>query len=168
ALRMPDVLIGAGTLFDVETARQCVDAGARFLTSPGLDLEIVELAARKGILSIPGALTPTEVTAAWRADADFIKIFPCTHVGGASYIHSLKGPFPDALFVAAGGVNQRTAAEFVAAGAVAIGVGTELIPKRAVHDRDVRWITELTRRFVNIMSEARGQAVGRSESVDQR
>ncbi len=168
ARRMPDLVIGAGTLFDVATARRCADAGARFLTSPGLDLDIVKLATGEGILAIPGALTPTEVTAAWRAGADFIKIFPCAQVGGPSYIHALKAPFPDARFVAAGGVNQRTAAEFIAAGAAAIGVGAELVPKKAIHERDARWITELTRRFLHIIHEAREQMAGRNDSFDRR
>src|SRR5713101_2459183 len=100
---MPDFVVGAGTILDVKTARRCVDAGARFLTGPGLDLEIVEVARKDGILAIPGALTPTEVTAAWRAGADFIKVFPCAQLGGASYIRALKAPFPQVALVAAGG-----------------------------------------------------------------
>ena len=111
--RMPDLIVGAGTIFDMKTAHESVKAGARFVTSPGLDVKIVEFARSEGVLSIPGALTPTEITFAWQAGADFIKIFPCAQVGGASYIHALKGPFPDVLFVAAGGVNQQTAAEFI-------------------------------------------------------
>src|SRR5260370_22139451 len=133
---MPAVIIGAGTVFDVTTARRAVDAGARFVTSPGLDLKIVTFALREGVLAIPGALTPTEITAAWQAGADFIKVFPCAQVGGASYIHALKGPFPDVPFVAAGGVNQQTAAEFIMAGASAIGVGTELVPQKTGQRRD--------------------------------
>jgi 2-dehydro-3-deoxyphosphogluconate aldolase / (4S)-4-hydroxy-2-oxoglutarate aldolase len=165
---MPDLVVGAGTIFDVNTARQCVDAGARFLTSPGLNLEIVAFALKKGILVMPGALTPTEVTVAWQAGADFIKIFPCAQLGGAGYIHALKGPFPEVPLVAAGGVNQQTAAEFIVAGAAAIGVGTELIPKRAVQQRDQRWITELARRFLHIIQEARGQTAARDEGLDRK
>ena len=165
---MPDLLVGAGTIFDVQTARRCVDAGARFLTSPGLDLEIVAFARQASVLALPGALTPTEVTAAWHAGADLIKVFPCAQVGGASYIHALKAPFPDVPLVAAGGVNQQTAAEFIAAGASAIGVGRELIPNKAVQHRDKHWITELARRFLSLIREARGQAIARDESHDRR
>ncbi len=165
---MPDLVVGAGTIFDIKTARQCVDAGARFLTSPGLDLRIVEFALKEGILAMPGALTPTEVTAAWQAGADFIKVFPCAQLGGASYIHALKAPFPEVPLVAAGGVNQQTAAEFIGAGAAAIGVGRELIPKEAVQQRDRHWIAELARRFLSIIQEARGQAAIRDEGSDRR
>jgi 2-dehydro-3-deoxyphosphogluconate aldolase/(4S)-4-hydroxy-2-oxoglutarate aldolase len=168
ARRMPDLVVGAGTVFDLKTARLCVEAGARFITSPGLDLTIVEFALSHDILAVPGALTPTEVTAAWLASADIIKIFPSAHVGGASYIHALKAPFPDVLFMAAGGVNQQTAAEFIGAGAVAIGVGAELVPKQAVQQRDAHWITELTRRFLNIIQEAREHMAGRNERVGRR
>jgi 2-dehydro-3-deoxyphosphogluconate aldolase / (4S)-4-hydroxy-2-oxoglutarate aldolase len=168
ARRMPDLVVGAGTVFDLETARRCAEAGARFLTSPGLDLEIVNFALHEEILAIPGALTPTEVTAAWKAGADFIKIFPCVQVGGPSYIHALKAPFPDVLFVAAGGVTQQTAGEFVVNGAAAIGVGTELVPRKAIQVRDARWITELSHRFVNIVQTARRQAAGRNENHDRR
>ena len=164
---MPDLVVGAGTIFDMKTARHCVDAGARFLTSPGLDVHIVEFARNEEVLAMPGALTPTEVTAAWQAGADFIKVFPCAQLGGASYIHALKAPFPDVLFVAAGGVNQHTAAEFIAAGAAAVGVGTELIPKKAVQQRDQRWISELARRFVHIIQEARAQEAVRDERFDR-
>ncbi len=165
ARSMPDLIVGAGTILDVNTARHCVEAGARFLTGPGLDLKIVEFALKEGMLAVPGALTPTEVTAAWQSGADLIKVFPCAQVGGASYIHALKAPFPDVPLVAAGGVNQKTAAEFIAAGASAIGVGTELIPKKAVQQRDAHWITELARRFLSIIQEARSQGTARDEKL---
>jgi 2-dehydro-3-deoxyphosphogluconate aldolase/(4S)-4-hydroxy-2-oxoglutarate aldolase len=164
---MPDLIVGAGTIFDVNTARQCAEAGARFVSSPGLDLDIVKFAQSKGIVAVPGALTPTEVTAAWQAGSDFIKIFPCAQVGGASYIHALKGPFPDVLFVATG-VHQQTAGDFIVAGAAAVSVGTELIPKKAVQHRDDHRITELARRFVSGIQEARGLTVGRHEGADHR
>lgn len=166
ARTMPDLVVGAGTVLDLTTAHRCVDAGARFLTSPGLDLRVVEFALKKDVLAMPGALTPTEVTTAWQAGADLIKVFPCAQVGGASYIHALKAPFPAVPLVAAGGVNQRTAAEFIAAGATAIGVGTELIPPRAVQQRDQHWITELASRFLNLIQEARSQA-GTRDTVDR-
>jgi len=164
----PDLIVGAGTVLDLKTARHCVDAGARFLTGPGFDVQILEYAQREGVLVMPGALTPTEVTAAWRAGADLIKIFPCAQLGGASYIHALKAPFPDVPLVAAGGVKQQTAAEFIAAGAIAIGVGAELISKKAIQERDEHWIRELAHRFLNILHEARSQAATRNEGFDRR
>lgn len=165
---MPDLIIGAGTIFDVQTAHTCVQAGAQFVTGPGLNVKIVEFALSEGILAIPGALTPTEVTAAWQAGANFIKIFPCAQVGGASYIHALRGPFPEMLFVAVGGVNQQTAAEFITAGAAAIGVGPELIPKKAVQHRDDHWITELARRFLSSIQVARGQKASVHDALERR
>jgi len=165
---VPDLIVGAGTVFDVPTARRAIEAGARFVTSPGLDPKIVTFALSEGVLAIPGALTPTEVTAAWQSGADFIKIFPCAQVGGAAYIHALKGPFPGVQFVAAGGVNQQTAAEFIHAGAAAIGVGAELVPKKAVQERDAHWITELARRFLVSIHEGRGRTVSRGEAFDRR
>jgi 2-dehydro-3-deoxyphosphogluconate aldolase / (4S)-4-hydroxy-2-oxoglutarate aldolase len=152
----PDMVVGAGTVLDVETARRCLDVGARFLTSPGLDLQIVQLAAQEEVLVMPGALTPTEVTTARNAGASVVKVFPCAPFGGESYIRALRGPFPEMSFVAAGGVNQQTAANFIRAGAVAIGVGKELIPTKAVELRQTDWITELARRFVSLVREARG------------
>jgi 2-dehydro-3-deoxyphosphogluconate aldolase/(4S)-4-hydroxy-2-oxoglutarate aldolase len=164
---MPELIVGAGTVFDAEMAKLCVQAGARFLTSPGLDMEIVDLALEQGILAIPGALTPTEVTAACKGGADFIKVFPVGQVGGANYIHALKGPFPDVLFVATGGVNQQSAAEFIVAGAAAIGLGPELIPKKAVEHRDNHWITELARRFLHSVHDAREQLINRHDTVER-
>jgi len=166
--RMPQAIVGAGTVLDLLTARRCMDAGASFITSPGIDVPVVESTLSGGVLAIPGALTPTEVAAAWRTGAGFVKIFPCAQVGGASYIQALKAPFPECRFVAAGGVGLQTAAEFINAGASAIGVGTELIPKRAMQQRDAHWITELTRRFLNIVQEAREQIPGRSEMLGGR
>jgi 2-dehydro-3-deoxyphosphogluconate aldolase/(4S)-4-hydroxy-2-oxoglutarate aldolase len=153
---MPDLVVGAGTVLDVETARQCVEAGAGFITSPGLDVGVVEYAVKQGVLALPGVLTPTDVMAARNAHADFVKVFPCGAVGGPAYVRALSAPFPKVRIVAAGGVNQQTAAEFIAAGATAVGVGAELIPKKAIHERDRRWITELAHRFLNIVEEARG------------
>jgi 2-dehydro-3-deoxyphosphogluconate aldolase/(4S)-4-hydroxy-2-oxoglutarate aldolase len=163
ARRMPDLIIGAGTILDSETAHHCIGVGARFVTSPGLDRQLVELARQEDIVAMPGALTPTEITAAVQAGADLVKVFPCAQLGGASYIRALRAPFPHVPLVASGGVNQQTAAEFILAGAVAIGVGTELIPKKAVQQRDQRWIIELTRRFLAIVQEARSRTAGRDE-----
>jgi len=164
---LPDLVIGAGTVLTNEVARQCIDAGVGFLTSPGLDVQLVEFAVRRQVLALPGAATPTEVMAAWRAGADLIKIFPCAQLGGDSYIRALKAPFPTIPLIAAGGVNQQTAADFVRAGAVAIGVGTELIPRKAVEQRQGEWIMELARRFVNIVKEARSVTPPRSHAQDR-
>src|SRR5260370_27548604 len=101
----PELMVGAGTLFDIETARRCLDAGATFLTSPGLDLGIVEFARKENIVVLAGALTPTAVTSAWKAGADFVKVFPCSQVGGDTYIKALNMPFPQVRLIAAGGVN---------------------------------------------------------------
>ena len=157
----PNVIAGAGTVFDLETARRCLDSGAQFLTSTGLDLDIVAFAVKHDIVVLPGALTPTEVMAAWKARPDFVKIFPCSQVGGPSYIRALKGPFPHIPFIAAGGVNQQTVADFILAGAVAVGIGGELIPHEAIHLRQEHWIGELARRFAAMVKDARIQRQSR-------
>jgi 2-dehydro-3-deoxyphosphogluconate aldolase/(4S)-4-hydroxy-2-oxoglutarate aldolase len=157
ARNSPDVIVGAGTIFDRETASRCLDAGARFLTSPGLDLELVEFSLSKNSVVLAGALTPTEVTMAWKAGADFVKIFPCSQVGGDRYISALKGPFRHVPLIAAGGVNQMTAANFILAGASAIGVGGELVPQEAIEQRQEERIHELARRFVAFVAQARAQ-----------
>jgi 2-dehydro-3-deoxyphosphogluconate aldolase/(4S)-4-hydroxy-2-oxoglutarate aldolase len=153
----PDVIVGAGTVLDIETARLCLKAGASFLTSPGLDLEIVKYARQEGVLMMAGALTPTEVIAAWKAGSDFVKIFPCAQIGGETYIKALKGPFPQVPLIAAGGVNQQTASGFILAGATALGIGGELIPRAAIELRQPERIRELARRFLNLVKTARIQ-----------
>jgi 2-dehydro-3-deoxyphosphogluconate aldolase/(4S)-4-hydroxy-2-oxoglutarate aldolase len=153
----PDVIVGAGTVLDIETARLCLKAGASFLTSPGLDLEIVKFARQEGVLMMAGALTPTEVIAAWKAGSDFVKIFPCAQIGGETYIKALKGPFPQVPLIAAGGVNQQTASGFILAGATALGIGGELIPRAAIELRQPERIRELARRFLNLVKTARIQ-----------
>jgi 2-dehydro-3-deoxyphosphogluconate aldolase/(4S)-4-hydroxy-2-oxoglutarate aldolase len=142
--------------------------GAQFLTSPGLDLSIVELASKANIVTMPGVLTPSEVTAAWRAGVDFIKVFPCAQVGGASYIRALKGPFPNASLVAAGGVTQQTASDMIRAGATALGIGSELIPREAIRLRRAAQIVELARRFLGIVRAARKLAAPAKELVARR
>jgi 2-dehydro-3-deoxyphosphogluconate aldolase/(4S)-4-hydroxy-2-oxoglutarate aldolase len=160
---MPDLVVGAGTVLDIEVARQCIDAGAGFVTSPGLDLRVVEFAIDHDVLVMPGALTPSEVMAAWQAGADLIKVFPCAQLGGASYIRALKSPFPQIPLVGAGGVDHQTAADFIVAGAVAVGVGTGLVPRRAVMARDAHWIGELARRLLSIVREARARVQPRHD-----
>src|SRR5271169_6313564 len=100
----PGILVGAGTLFNVDKARRCLDAGASFLTTPGLDLEIVNFALERGVVVFPGALTPTEVSMAWKAGVDFVKVFPCFANGGPAYIQALKGPFAEVPLIPSGGV----------------------------------------------------------------
>jgi 2-dehydro-3-deoxyphosphogluconate aldolase/(4S)-4-hydroxy-2-oxoglutarate aldolase len=151
----PQLMVGAGTVLDVETARACLDAGAAFITSPGMDMDIVEFTVRNNVASIPGALTPSEVMAARKAGADLIKIFPCAQVGGPDYIRALKSPFPEVPFIASGGVNQLTAADFIRAGVAALGIRGELIPPLAIERRDENWIHELTGRFLGIVQHTR-------------
>jgi len=127
------------------------------LTSPGFDPKIVEFAAHEGVVVFPGALTPTEVMAAAKAGADFVKIFPSAQVGGPGYIRALRSPFPDIRFIAAGGVNQQTASDYILAGAVALGIGRDLIHQDAIKRRDAGWIRELSRRYTHMVQQARNQ-----------
>jgi len=128
------VLVGAGTVCHAHQARECLDAGASFLVSPGLSVPVLEVGRTLGILAIPGALTPTEVMAASEAGAKAIKIFPCGSVGGSKYIKALRGPFPDLHFIPTGGVNPANIAEFFAAGAFAVGMGSDLIDAIALRE----------------------------------
>ncbi|MGH9712523.1 MAG: bifunctional 4-hydroxy-2-oxoglutarate aldolase/2-dehydro-3-deoxy-phosphogluconate aldolase [Candidatus Acidiferrales bacterium] len=162
---VPGMIVGAGSVLDVETARQCLEAGANFLTSDGLDLNVVELAAKEGSAVLPGALTPTEVITAWKAGADFVKLVPCAQVGGESYVRAVKAMLPQALLVAAGGVNQVTAANFILAGATALGVGTELIPKNAIRLREAARIRVLAHRFLGYVKSARAQMAPQKETA---
>ena len=157
AKKSPHVIAGAGTVMDLGWARRSLDAGAKFLTSPGLDLEMVEFAAAEGITVLPGAMTPSEVMAAAKAGADFVKIFPCAQLGGPAYIRALKSPFRDIPLIASGGVNQQTASEFILAGASVLGIGRDLMQPRAIRQRDHDWIKELARRFRGMVTEARSQ-----------
>ncbi|HEY3453892.1 MAG TPA: bifunctional 4-hydroxy-2-oxoglutarate aldolase/2-dehydro-3-deoxy-phosphogluconate aldolase [Bryobacteraceae bacterium] len=152
----PEVIAGAGTVLDIEAARRCLGAGAKFLTSTGLDLEMVDFAVKQEVVVFPGVLTPTEVIMASKAGADFVKIFPCSQLGGPAYIKALKAPFPQVPLIASGGVNQRTAADFIVAGAVAVGIGGDLIQPDAIKCRERDWIRELAHRFVHIVRDARG------------
>jgi 2-dehydro-3-deoxyphosphogluconate aldolase/(4S)-4-hydroxy-2-oxoglutarate aldolase len=153
--RAPNMIVGAGDVFDSEVARECIDAGAMFLTSPGFDHRIVEFALGASVVVLPGALTPTEVTRAWKSGADFVKVFPCALVGGENYIRALKAPFPTLPLIAAGGVNQQNASNFILAGASALGIGGELIPKEAIRLRQADRIFTLAHRFVKFVQTAR-------------
>jgi 2-dehydro-3-deoxyphosphogluconate aldolase/(4S)-4-hydroxy-2-oxoglutarate aldolase len=153
--------VGAGTVLDEETAARCLDAGARFITSPGLIQEVLDYTLKKELVAMPGALTPSEVIAAWKAGADFVKIFPCVHVGGDQYIRALKVPLPQIRLIASGGVNQLTAANFILAGASSLGIGSELLPRKALATRQDQWIRELARRYLETVRNARAHIAGR-------
>jgi 2-dehydro-3-deoxyphosphogluconate aldolase/(4S)-4-hydroxy-2-oxoglutarate aldolase len=155
AAKNSNVIIGAGSVSRVETARRCIDAGAQFLTSTGLNVDIVPFAVGRNVVVFPGALTPTEIMAAWELEPDFVKIFPCASVGGPAYIRALRAPFPHIPLIASGGVNQQTAAEFILAGATVLGIGAELIPHEAIQRRQEHRIGELARRFLAIVKESR-------------
>jgi 2-dehydro-3-deoxyphosphogluconate aldolase / (4S)-4-hydroxy-2-oxoglutarate aldolase len=160
AQHAPGLIVGADSAWDLESARRAVEAGAMFITSPGLDSRsILEFVLQEDLVVIPGALTPSEISTAWQAGADFVKVFPCSHVGGPRYIRSLRAAFPRIPLIAAGGVNQVNAGHFLTAGALAVGIGAELIPEGAVNKRNQGWITELARRFLAIVKDAR---VGRT------
>jgi|SRR5579862_3740161 len=154
----PHMVVGAGTVLDLETARACLAAGARFISGPGLDLEILDFTVQAGVVAMPGALTPSEIMAAVKHGADFVKIYPCSQVGGVEYIHALKRPFPNVAFVAAGGVNQQTAGQYLEAGATAVGIGRDLIPPRAIASRESPWIEELAKRYVHTVKYLRRDA----------
>jgi len=160
----PKIIVGAGTVLDTDTARLCIDAGVGFVTAPSLNPAILEFAAKQKVAVLPGALTPTEVVTAWSAGADFVKVFPCGPVGGDRYIKALHGSLPHIPLIAAGGVNQQTAANFILSGATAIGVGTELIPTEAIQRRQSQRIHELARRFAKLVKDAREQIAAWEQS----
>ena len=153
----PKMVVGAGTVLETDTARRCIDAGAMFITAPSFDPKIVEFTAKMNIAVLPGALTPTEIVTAWGAGCDFVKVFPCAQVGGDKYIKALKTSLPAIPLIAAGGVNQHTAANFILSGATAIGVGTELIPTEAIEKRQSERIKELAQRFAKLVRDAHEQ-----------
>lgn len=155
AKKAPEILVGAGTVMNSESARKCLDAGAQFLVSPGFNAPTVNAARERGILIMAGALTPTEVMAAWEAGADFVKIFPCGNLGGAKYIQALKGPLPQVPMVPTGGVNLETAADYIRAGAAALGVGGELVQKDALKTRNAELLSGLAKQFVELVKAAR-------------
>ena len=149
------VLIGAGTVLDKKMAQDCVDAGAQFLVSPGVDVPSLEFARKEEILMLAGALTPTEVITAWNAGSDLVKLFPCGQVGGAAYIKSLKGPLPQVPLVPTGGVNLNTAADLILAGAAALGVGGELVQADALKTGNAAVIVDNARKFLALVKDAR-------------
>jgi 2-dehydro-3-deoxyphosphogluconate aldolase/(4S)-4-hydroxy-2-oxoglutarate aldolase len=150
-----EVLIGAGTVLDPQTAIACIDAGAKFIVSPALNEDTIALCRSREVTVLPGALTPTEVVRAWRAGADAVKVFPAGSVGGASYLKSLKAPLPQIELVPTGGVSLKTAADFIKAGAMALGVGADLVDLKALRENQPEIITERARQYLSIVHEAR-------------
>ncbi len=153
--RGKDVLIGAGTVTNAAQAESCILAGAQFLVSPGLSIAVLAEAKNHSTLAIPGALTPTELMTAQDHGARLIKIFPCGNVGGPKYLKSLKAPFPQAMLIPTGGVNASNAAEFIAAGAFALGVGADLVDATALREGNLEKITQGARELVNAVASAR-------------
>jgi 2-dehydro-3-deoxyphosphogluconate aldolase/(4S)-4-hydroxy-2-oxoglutarate aldolase len=150
---MPNLLIGAGTVLDAETARLCILEGAAFVVSPTLNLKTIEMCHRYGVPVLPGALTPTEILTAWEAGADAVKVFPASALGGAKYLKSIKAPLPQVELVPTGGVSLATAAEFLEAGAFALGVGADLVNPKAIAEGHPETITENARKYLAIVQK---------------
>ena len=159
------VLVGAGTVTSADQAEGCIHAGAEFLVSPGLSSSVLSVARTRGILAIPGALTPTELMNAHEQGARLVKIFPCGNVGGPKYLRSLRAPFPKASLIPTGGVSAANAADFIAAGAFALGVGADLVDVKALREGNLEKIISGAKELVRAIAAARsadGQASGRS------
>jgi 2-dehydro-3-deoxyphosphogluconate aldolase/(4S)-4-hydroxy-2-oxoglutarate aldolase len=150
-----EIIMGAGTVLDPETARAALLAGAQFIVSPTLNLDLIHLSHRYSTVVIPGAMTPTEILTAWNAGADMVKVFPAAQLGGPEYIKALRGPLPQILLVPTGGINLQNAGAFIKAGAAALGVGGELVDKKAIKEKQFHIITENTRTFLKTIQEAR-------------
>lgn len=150
-----ETLIGAGTVLDPETAQACIQAGAKFIVSPALNEETIEFCGEQDVAVFPGALTPTEVVRAWNAGADAVKVFPAGAVGGANYLKALKAPLPQIELIPTGGVSLKTAADFIKAGAMALGVGADLIDPQALREDNSTLITERARQFLEIVRVTR-------------
>jgi 2-dehydro-3-deoxyphosphogluconate aldolase/(4S)-4-hydroxy-2-oxoglutarate aldolase len=159
---VPGIVVGAGGVTNPAIAQVCLDAGAQFLTSDGLHPAVIEFASKQDVVVIPGALTPTEVITAWEASSDFVKVVPCAQIGGETYIGSLHGMYPQIPLVASGGVNQQNASNFIVAGAIALGVGRELIPPEAISRRQQNRIGELARRFLGFVQAGRDHLAARA------
>lgn len=158
----PDLIVGAGSVLNVDMARTCLDSGAMFVTSDRLHPALFEFAAKHEVVAFPGALTPSEVIAAWESGCDFVKVVPVAQIGGEAYIQSLHAMFPRIPLIAAGGIDQQTASNYILAGAVALGIGRDLIPAEAIRRRQEGRIHELARRFVAFVKSAReGKLPGR-------
>jgi 2-dehydro-3-deoxyphosphogluconate aldolase/(4S)-4-hydroxy-2-oxoglutarate aldolase len=155
----PDILIGAGTVLDPETARMCILEGAQYIVSPALNLKTIELCHRYSVAVLPGALTPTEVLTAWEAGADVVKVFPAFSLGGARYLTALKGPLPQIELIPTGGVTLANAHEFLAAGAFALGVGSDLVDAKALSAGRPEIITENARKYLAIVAHHRAASM---------
>ena len=151
------LLLGSGTVTDATQAAATIDAGAEFVVSPSLHLDVIAKTRELGRVSIPGALTPTEVIAAWRAGADYVKVFPCSAMGGASYLKSLLAPFPEVKLIPTGGVTLQTAPDFLKAGARALGVGTDLVNATAIAEGKPDLVTNTARAYLEAIRTARNQ-----------
>jgi 2-dehydro-3-deoxyphosphogluconate aldolase/(4S)-4-hydroxy-2-oxoglutarate aldolase len=150
-----NLLLGSGTVTDAVQAEATIDEGAEFVVSPSLHLDVIARTKELGRISIPGALTPTEVITAWRAGADYVKIFPCSAMGGASYLKSLLAPFPELKLIPTGGVTLQTAADFLKAGARALGVGTDLVNTAAIAEGKPEIVTNAARAYLEAIRVAR-------------
>jgi 2-dehydro-3-deoxyphosphogluconate aldolase/(4S)-4-hydroxy-2-oxoglutarate aldolase len=149
------IMLGAGTVLDPETARACMLAGAQFFVTPSLNLATIEICKRYSKVICAGALTPTEVLAAWQAGSDVVKVFPANAVGGPKYIKALKGPFPQIEMIPTGGVNLETAGEFLKAGACAVAVGGELVDAKLIRENRYDRIEELAREYLAVIAKTR-------------
>jgi 2-dehydro-3-deoxyphosphogluconate aldolase/(4S)-4-hydroxy-2-oxoglutarate aldolase len=149
------LLLGSGTVTTASEAQATINAGAEFVVSPSLHPEVINTTRTNGKLSIPGALTPTEIITAWRAGADYVKIFPCSAMGGASYLKSVLAPFPFLKLIPTGGVTLETAASFIQAGARALGVGSDLVNLAAIDAGHPETITEAARAYLKILADLR-------------
>jgi 2-dehydro-3-deoxyphosphogluconate aldolase/(4S)-4-hydroxy-2-oxoglutarate aldolase len=150
-----ETLIGAGTVLDPETAQTCIKAGAKFIVSPALNEETIKFCRRQEVAIFPGALTPTEVVRAWKLGADAVKVFPAGAVGGAGYLKALKAPLPQIELIPTGGVSLKTAADFIKAGAMALGVGADLVDPKALREGNSALLTERAREFLEIVQVTR-------------
>jgi 2-dehydro-3-deoxyphosphogluconate aldolase/(4S)-4-hydroxy-2-oxoglutarate aldolase len=153
----PDILVGAGTVLDPETAERCIGVGAEFVVSPALNLKTIALCRRLSVAVLPGALTPTEIVTAWEAGADVVKVFPAGAMGGASYLKSLKGPLPQIEMIPTGGVSLGNAMGFLEAGAFALGVGSDLVDAKAMAEGRPEVVTETARKYMAVVREFQGR-----------
>lgn len=161
ARQHPHLIVGAGSVLNAEMAQASIAAGAGFITSDGLHAGVIEFAARNHVVVIPGALTPSEVITAWESGCDFVKLVPCVHIGGENYLRSLHRMFPQIPLIAAGGVDKKSAEDYIVAGALAIGVGRELIPEETIRHRQRERIAELASQFLDSVTFGRERLAAR-------
>jgi 2-dehydro-3-deoxyphosphogluconate aldolase/(4S)-4-hydroxy-2-oxoglutarate aldolase len=150
-----NILLGSGTVTTAAQAQATIEAGAEFVISPSLHLDVIAKTKELGKVSIPGSLTPTEVITAWNAGADYVKIFPCSAMGGAPYLKALKAPFPFLNLIPTGGVNLQTAPDFIKAGAKALGVGADLVNPKAIKEGKPETITAASKAYLEVIKQTR-------------